>query len=247
MLIFKNFLDKIENNANINKKNKDKLKTEFYWEYLNQKCPYNPKLKYCIYFKGCCCPPHKGHLNSIKSAVKQFPGCKIIINHVCSASRHRVPIYFSSELFKKYLSIIFKKNELKYMLNVSSTEIFKNNFVTNSDCLIIIRGDEYTTSSRFFNEKTINLKNEENKKRDKKYISFLNQKNIKVNYIFEKRNTNLISATEFIKHLNIYKNKLSNNVESKKYLDKVKSFIPDELNSNEKYKIIKKLIEFDTY
>lgn len=236
---------------NLNNKDKeDKLKTnletEFYWEDLNQQYHFNPNLKYCIYFKGCCCPPHKGHIKSIKDVVKKFPGCKLIVNQIGSANRHGTPTEFNSELLQKYLGICIKDTKYKYMLKASSKEVYKHRYVIDSDILIIIRGDEIKTNT--INKKyLVEIINKDREKSLQKHIKFLNNHKVKVVWYISKRNVNKISATKFMEILNIYKNKILNGEQTQKDLYKVMKFIPDELNYNEKKKIINQLIKYKTW
>jgi nicotinamide mononucleotide adenylyltransferase len=236
---------KIKKN-NDHKNNKRDLKTCFYWEDLNQKCPYDPKLKYCIYFKGCCCPPHVGHINSIKSAVKQFPGCKVIVNQMGLSTRHGTPRDFNSHLLQKYLSKIFKNTKVKYMLKTPSKKIFTDEYVLDSDVLIIIRGDEiekYALNKEYLAE----IHNEKREKNIQKYVKNLNKNGIKLIFLIQKRNVNKVSASKFIETLNIYKDKLSSGIKSQKDLEKVMNFIPHELNYDEKLEIINEMIKFKTW
>ena len=85
------------------------IKTEFYWEKLKQKYPYDSDKKYCIFFNGCCCPPHKGHIDSIREARDMFPGCKVIVNQLGASKRHGIPSEFNSYLLKKYFLQFFRK------------------------------------------------------------------------------------------------------------------------------------------
>jgi phosphopantetheine adenylyltransferase len=236
----------LEHNDKHNNKQKQDLKTSFYWEDLKQKCPYNPKLKYCIYFRGCCCPPHIGHINSIKMAVKQFPGCKVIVNQIGCSKRHGTPTDFNSELLQKYLSVIFKNTQVKYILKESSKNIFKSDYVIDSDVLVIIRGDEINNDN-FNKEYAIEMYKKKKEIKNKNYIKFLNKNGVKLVFLMQGRNVNKISASKFIEHLNIYKNKLSKGHNAQKYLEKVMSFIPNELNYEEKNEIIKKMLEFKTW
>jgi len=202
----------IHNNIIDQQKNiveKNNLQTEFYWENLNQTYPYNPKLNYCVFFNGCCCPPHKGHIDSIRSAIQMLPGCTVIINQLGSSSRHGVPSEYNSELLQKYLSNVFKNNSnIKYMFRASNKKIFTHYFITNCDVLVIIRGDETTETNKLdIITKDINDKN---KYKFSKYINKLNNLGIKVDFYMQLRNVNKLSATKFIEKINIYKKKNTN-------------------------------------
>lgn len=252
----------IEVKNNISKKDEDKIifnhnnfdsdivqnntiKTEFFWENLNQKYPFNHKLKYCVFFNGCCCPPHKGHIASIKEAFHMLPGCKVIINQLGSSVRHGVPSNYNSELLQKYLSVVFNNSpNIKYMFRASNKDIFTHDFVTNCDVLIIIRGDEVEEYNKRDIVKNINKKNEQ---RFSKYIKKLNNYGIKVDFYMQYRNVNKVSATKFIEKLNEYKNKLYKRKETNEDLYMVMDFIPEEIDFETRYRIVKTLLKFDTW
>jgi hypothetical protein len=219
------------------------MKTNVYWEYLGQKYPYDSKLKYCVFFQGCCCPPHKGHINFIKSVADMLPGCKILINQIGSSSRHGTSTNFNYDLLHKYLNAVFKnKNDFAHLLRESSTNIYNHKFVVNCDVLLIIKGDEVNDD---FN-KEYNIQNINRKKISKQQKnSLINKKPIKVDYYFLTRDIKNISATQFTKNLIIYKNKLLRHKNVDDELKKILDLIPDEINKNEKMNIINQLIKFN--
>lgn len=241
-----NIIDQQNNNIQKNIIEKTNLKTEFYWENLNQPYPYNPKLNYCVFFNGCCCPPHKGHIDSIRSAIQMLPGCKVIINQLGSSSRHGVPSEYNSELLQKYLSNVFKNNSnIKYMFRASNNKIFTHDFITNCDVLVIIRGDEIKENNKL--DVIAKSINDKNKYRFSKYIDKLNNYGIKVDFYMQWRNVNKVSATKFIEKLNIYKKKKYESKETKEDLYELMNFIPEEIEFYTKYQIIKKLLKFKTF
>ncbi len=230
-----------------NKKNKmNNLKTEFYWESLNQKYPYNPQKKYCIFFNGCCCPPHRGHINAIREAFKTWPNCKVIINQLGSSGRHGVPSAFNSYLLQKYLSDVFGNSaNIEYMFRESSRTIFSHDFVTDSDVVVIIRGEEFDNSDDI--NEVIAEKNIKNAKRFKKYIKRLNKQGIKVDFYAQTRPINITSATKFMEKLEDFRQKRKANTQTKDDLLNLMGFIPEEVSSEDKYKIIKRMLKFKTH
>ena len=245
--IDKKTIDTKLNNENKNNKEQS-LKTEFYWECLNNKYPYDSKKKYCIFFNGCCCPPHKGHIESIKSAMTMLPGCKVIINQLGLSKRHGVPSKYNSELLKKYLSVVFANSpDIQYMFRATNRQIFTHEFVSNSDVLVVIRGKEFEDIDQNNTLKEINKNNKVNEERFKKYIKKLNDINIKIDFYLQSRQIDKISATKFMECLDNYKYKQSIRKETKNDFFTIMDFIPDEISFKDKYKIIKKLLTFDTY
>ena len=131
------------------------------------------------------------------------------------------------------------------MLKSSSDQVFKNDYVLNSDVLLIIRGDEID-SNNFNKQYIVDMQNKNREIKMKKYIEFLNKHEIKVDYIMQKRNVNKVSATKFIEKINIYKDKLSKNKDTKKELEDLMKYIPNELNYDEKNEIINQIIKYNT-
>ncbi len=248
---FQNNINFIKNTF-VSENNSLNLKTDFFWENIGQDYPFNPKLNYCIFFNGCCCPPHIGHINSIKQVFSVFgDNCKIIINQIGNSKRHGVPSSYNSFLLKLYLDVVFDNNpNIQYMFRARNREIFFHPFVLNSNVLVIVRGDELDYDSNT-NEKTnsqiiseVNLKN---LRRYSKYISLLNKKNIKIDFWFQPRDIDTISASKFIEALHNYKYKKFMHTDKSSDLYNVLYFIPDEFNIKYKYKIVKKLLTFDTF
>ncbi len=246
-----NNIDKWVNNNNKHyskKYNRNKnLETQIYWEDLGHKYQFDPKLKYCVYFKGCCCPPHKGHINSIKTAVGMFPGCKLLINQVGSPSRHGTSREFNSELLQKYINVVFlnQNNEIKYMLRATNDEVYSSPFIKSCDVLVVIRGDEIEPNYNKSN--LINQINQTKINKFKKYIDSLNKIGIKVDFLMQTRNVNKLSATKFIELINVYKKRLLKNKSVDKELKNLYNFIPDEIDNKTKFDIINKICDFETW
>ena len=233
-----------------NKKNKmNKLKTEFYWESLNQKYPYNPQKKYCVFFNGCCCPPHRGHINAIREAFKTWPNCKVIINQLGSSGRHGVPSAFNSYLLQKYLSDVFDNStNIEYMFRESSRTIFSHDFVTDSDVVVIIRGEEFENSDdineSIIKSDSINF-----------YETFPDGKTVKLdlnlsnNFVFSSNN-NFKNITETKKVfqpmelvINEKNNELSRPVELFEPIELTKSTELIESTESKKSKIVEQIVE----
>ncbi len=237
-------------NTNIKSKQQvNNLNTQFYWDKLNQSYPYDSNKKYCIFFNGCCCPPHKGHINSIRQAIKMFPGCKIIMNQLGSSKRHGVPSKFNSKLLQKYISVVFNDSlDIQYMFRASTRRIFSHDFVTESDVLIIIRGEEFEQDELTDSiENIIERQNKKNSHRFRKYIGILNKQNIKVDFVYQDRPITKISASKFMEKLDDYRYKSTLNIETKEDLFELMEFIPKEIKLKDKYKIIKRLLSFNTF
>lgn len=246
-------LKTISFNPNQMKTNRD-LKTNIYWENLEHKYPINPNFKYCIFINGCFCPPHKGHINSIKKAIEIFgPKAKIIVNQIGSSGRHGVPKDFNKYMMETYINTVFKSNpNIKLFFRASSKQIFYDEFVLNSDVVIVIRGDEVDDEDRE-DSSCLDEINEHYKNKFKKISKFLAKKFIKLDVLFQFRPVTEVSATRFIELVNIYKKKMlkygQNQSKSVMIDDMFELYymMPEELDIETKYSIIKKIITFDTY
>jgi glycerol-3-phosphate cytidylyltransferase-like family protein len=225
------------------------LSINIYWENLDDKYPINPSYKYCVFINGCFCPPHKGHINSVRKAIEIFgPNTKIIINQIGSTSRHGVPKDFNKYMMETYINTVFKSNpNIKLLFRARNKEIFLNDFVLNSDVLVIIRGDETDEDDRD-DEHCLQEINSTYKKKFKKISKYLGKKkHIKLDILFQFRPHNKVSATRFIQLLNIYKKKYNNGYDCIEDMFELYYMMPEELDLETKYSIIKKLITFNTY
>lgn len=246
-------LKTISINPNQMKTQRD-LSTNIYWENLEQQYPININYKYCIFINGCFCPPHKGHINSIKKAIEIFgPKAKIIVNQIGSSGRHGVPKEFNKYMMETYINNVFKSNpNIKLFFRAGAKKIFNDEFVLNSDVVIIIRGDEVDDNDRE-DSSYLDEINEHYKNKFKKIIKFLAKKFIKLDVLFQFRPVTEVSATRFIELVNIYKKKIfEEGIQESKSLminDMFELYymMPEELDLETKYSIIKKLITFDTY
>ncbi len=189
------------------KTNRD-LTTNIYWENLEQKYPINPNYKYCIFINGCFCPPHKGHINSIKKAIEIFgTKAKIIVNQIGSTGRHGVPKEFNKYMMETYINTVFKSNpNIKLFFRASTKQIFYDEFVSTSDVVVVIRGDEVDDNDRD-DSSCLDEINENYKNKFKKIRKFLAKKFIKLDVLFQFRPITEVSATRFIELVNIYKKK----------------------------------------
>ena len=111
--------------------------------------------------------------------------------------------------------------------------------------ITIIRGEEFEEFDNI--KEIINEKNEKNADRYKKYIKKLNSIGIKVDFIYQSRPIDKVSATKFMEKLDEYKYNQTLNIVKKDDLYELMDFIPNEVKTKDKYKIIKKILSFNTY
>ncbi len=223
-------------------------KTNFYWENLSHEYPVDKKLKYCVFLNGCFCPPHKGHIQSIKNIIELLgPETKIIINQIGSSSRHGVPSYLNKQILELYVLNVFpNNNNIKLLFRAPNKEIFLNDFVLQSDVLIILRGDEVNKEDKGKSSDVSNI-NSRYKHKFRKIIKYLNKKSIRVDFIFQFRPHTIISATNFVKLINAYKEKRNKKEHKLEDIYEIYWMMPEELSIELKYRILKELINFNLH
>ena len=230
------------------KTNYERLKSNFYWENLEHNYPVDKKLKYCVFLNGCFCPPHKGHIQSVKNIIELLgPDTKIIINQLGSSSRHGVPADFNKQMMELYILNVFPSNSnIKLLFRAPNKEIFLNDYVLDSDVFIIIRGDEINSEDK---EAITNIQdiNSKYKHKFRKIIKYLNKKGIRVDFIFQYRPYNIVSASNFVKLLNLYKEKRKKKEHTLNDIYEIYWMMPEELSIELKYQILKELLKFNVY
>lgn len=162
---------------------------DFVWQ-IDQEFPYEPNKNYLFYFRGCCSPPTKGHLNAIQDLLQQRKNVKIVIDQIADPDRHGVPKSVAVSIWKTYI---------KHCLPSSSTflkdgSFFNKNYHTymkGVDVVVFIRGDENKEKAKVMNKFLHN---------NKKVIKHLVSHKKKIIYFAGKR-TKGLSATEFVQSL----------------------------------------------
>ncbi len=232
----------MENKINkINKKYSDQiiythLSIDIIWESLGHKYIPDPNLVYTIFINGCFCPPHKGHIESIKNAIEVFgPNTNIIVNQLGYSKRHGVPSEISKYMMQFYIEKIFGlSNKLKLFFREPNKNIFKNELVLNSDVVVFVRGDELGLDEH--TNINIKLTNEYYIYKSRQVIKFLNKKGIKVDFLLQTRPINQISSTIFVKKLmDVSKGVIKDTTP-------LFEFMPNELTLKDKIYLIKKII-----
>lgn len=228
--------------------NFSKLPTNFYWENLDHNYPVDKELKYCVFLNGCFCPPHKGHIQSIKNIIELLgPDTKIIINQIGSTSRHGVPSYFNKLMMELYILNVFPSNSnIKLLFRASNKEIFLDDFVLKSDILVILRGDEVNLQYKESDTDVSNI-NSRYEYKFRKIIKYLNKKNIRIDFIFQFRPVSKVSATNFVRLLNLYKEKRKKKEHTLNDIYEIYWMMPEELSIELKHRLLKELLNFNVY
>lgn len=164
---------------------------EFIWSNNNKNFNYDPNKNYLLYFRGCCCPPHKGHLQSIQEIVQNRTNFVIIIDQLGTQSRHGVPFRISREIWKEFIK--YSLPQVKVILEKGQffQKHWKHHF-DNINTVLFVRGDEGKISHSKI-EQHFNHKHQYK-------LRFFKKHNIEVFYYGGIRDPKL-SATHFVTHL----------------------------------------------
>ena len=94
---------------------KNHLKPKIYWECNGDTYEIDPKKNYLIYFSGCFCPPHRGHLLMIEPFLK-LPNVKFLISQIGDESRHGVSYRISRKIWKIFIHELIPNHEHRVAL-----------------------------------------------------------------------------------------------------------------------------------
>ena len=169
-------------------------KSSFYWESLNQKYVFNPRKKYLIYFKCCCCPPHRGHFETIKKLVDMGPNVYAMVHQIGSERRHGVPYNLNRKIWKTFINELLPRDRvfLKKCNNLGEINDVIDR-IDGIDTVVYIRGNE---------DYDINQTERSTRSRFKRIKQQLNYSGIKLDFYFADRPLkNKLCATNFIRNL----------------------------------------------
>jgi hypothetical protein len=189
----------------------------------------NPNEKCAVYFHGCFCPPHRGHMETIDLILDniQNNNSKLFINQI-GGSRHGVSRETNYYIMKTYLKELYSHIDYKHFKDMHRDKILNDHNLSGIDTIIIIRGIEKDNEHNFYSptvkNKIINSNNDKYRYLTKKY---------NVIVVYSKRSK--YSATEFTRSLVGYKKKHNN-------YDKCLEFLPN-ISYHEKKNIMNKLLE----
>jgi len=194
----------------------------------------NSKEKCAVYYHGCFCPPHRGHLESIDLILNhiKYNNLKLFINQIGN-SRHGISRETNYYIMKTYLKELYSHIKYKHFEDKDRYKILNDHNLSGISTIIIIKGIEkdadHNINSPFIRNKLINSNNDKYRYLTKKY-------NVIVLYT---ERGGVYSGTEFTRSLHEYKNKKNN-------YNKCLEFLPD-IDVNKKNYIIKKLLETELF
>ncbi len=219
-----------QNKNNMN----NKTKSTFYWECLDQNYPFNPHKKYLIYFKGCYCPPTRGHFDTVKRFTDMGSNIHVMIHQMGSQRRHGIPYHLNKEIWETYIEELLPQNQVYLIRYESSEEILELPNIDYFDTVIYIRGNEHYN---------IKKTQRSNLNRFRSIIRRLNRRNIRMDFYYLKRpDTKKLSATKFTKMLIRTKKRCRRDNCNCKY-KKLKFFIPTDLSEDSAMRIINDIQE----
>ena len=198
----------------------------FHWEIRDGPFIFDKNVKYVVYFKGCFSPPHLGHLNAIYDIVNDNPNVNVVINQIDSKERHGIHYWINRKIWHIYIDSIFPKDRVSIRKYKRTKELFNHRFFINADRVMMIRGNENydidQTEKRFLSSYDC-------------LINELSEKGVEIDYYFQERSKDVLSATRFVEQL--LNCKLNNG-----NTDNLKPFLPKDLSDNDYNKIINMLM-----
>lgn len=214
------------------------------FENITKNLIIDPNKKYCLYYKGCFCPPHVGHFDNIRKYIENNSNVKIIVNQLASFSRHRVPKDISINIMKTYIKELLPIDRVSLVYRENKQSLLNHKFVKEADIFVNLRGNE---KKRKYEQEFLQPVNKEvkvNKHVINKNIleqltnNYFNkqllQQNKYVIYYYTYRNENGPSATKFTETITKYKN-------NEAIYDDVVKFLPEKLQEHIKKYIISRL------
>lgn len=200
----------------------------FIWERKQEYITIYDDLKYLFYFRGCFCPPHKGHFLTIQRYLK-YPNVKVII-HQIGGERHGVSKNMNRRTWQYYIKELLPEDRVDLVQYNSSTKNLPkgHSFFKDTDVLVMLRGDE-----------TSNVREQEKLELSTKQslISKCLKYETQLIFLYEKRDHDKLSASSFIKNLIQYR-------KGKYRLIDLYQYLPEMLPVDIKNKIINKLLRY---
>ena len=167
--------------------------SSFYWESLGQEYPFDPSKKYLIYFKGCFCPPHRGHFNTVKQLVDKGKNIHAMIHQMGAEARHGVPKRLNREIWRLYVNELLPTDRIHLVQYSSTLDIFDQKILRDIDTVVYIRGNEgYEVNATEMRDRKI----------FRRIISNLERINVNMDfYYMERPLVKTLSASKFVQTL----------------------------------------------
>ena len=189
--------------------------------YINE-YPFDPDLKYLIYFRGNFGPPTRGHFSLVEKFI-ELENVSYFIHQI--GERHGVPYKVNRKVFKIYLEKYSDKIILKKM--ASSLEVLK--YIEDVDVVIYLKGAEDAEPLTKHDGKNITKRMI---KRYKPLIHKLKKRGIPLDFLYiDRPQKEKLSATKFTEAISENSNNL-------------RYFVPKHLTDSEFKYVISKLRKY---
>ncbi len=114
----------------------------FYWECLGQKYPFRKDKTYLIYYRGCFCPPHRGHFNTVKEFTDIGSNVHVMVHQIGSSSRHGVARSLNRKIWKTYIEELLPVERTHLVKYRGKEDILDLEILNKVDTVIYVRGNE---------------------------------------------------------------------------------------------------------
>jgi hypothetical protein len=115
---------------------------KFIWEDEGRQMHMSKNKKYLLYFRGCSCPPHRGHLKTVTDFLRnKHVGVKVVIDHIASERRHGVPSHLSRAIWATFIRHCLPDVDVIH----AHGDFFRHDWISeisDIDRVIVVRGDE---------------------------------------------------------------------------------------------------------
>lgn len=202
-----------------------------YWECNGDTYPFDSNKRYLIYYKGCFCPPHRGHFNTVKQFTDIGNNIHVMVHQIGSERRHGVPYYLNREVWRTYIDRLLPVDRVHLVKYNYCDELLDLPILNHIDTVVFIRGNEgYDTS---YSNKIVH--------KFSYIINKLNSRGINMDfYYLERPLVDTLCATQFVKTLVKTKKKCCHEGDICKY-NRLKYYYPDDLDKNDMVNITRKL------
>lgn len=204
------------------------FKIKFIWERNGQYLHINENLKYLFYYRGCFCPPHKGHY----SAAAKYLGKNNIrmIIHQIGSERHGISKNTNRQIWKTYINNLLPRNNVDLIQYDDDNDdcIRSHRWFQECDVLVILRGDEYDDIHERQQQELISWRS---------IINTCARHNKHIMFVYDIRDSKNMSASTLIRDLILFKNK-------RLVIESLYKYFPENLDVTLKIRIINKLIEY---
>jgi hypothetical protein len=213
-------------------------RVKFYWESLGEHYRFSPDKQYLIYYRGCFCPPHRGHFNTIADFT-YLPNAKFFIHQGGRQKRHGVPYELSRKIWKIYINELLPSDRFILMGRGSNqaNDMADHPFTQEADTIVFIAGNE-------------NYDPKEKEMEDRKYgyaeiFNKLLMRNKEIIFLYlDRPQQNILSATQLSS--NIQANRHYSFRDGRKY-QILRPFFPENLSNASVRYITRKLEECDLH